>query len=784
MIVAISPLSANLRRGSMRMDRVMPVRLFSYRACLRERVVRLADLSRQVGAALRDLLRRAGRRDASRPEGSPPPRASLWLPVGVALVGIAISGLLWQRILSSQHTQIERAVQARVITFRNALQSRIESRVLVIERTGRRWALLGRPSRRGWVEDTTRVSDHFPGIQAIAWADPEMRVQWVAPERGNAPLVSLDLSTDAVARQTLEAARERHRLTLSPVIQLPHERPGFLGVMPIYLIDLTIPADAEVPRPFDGYIVGYFLVDSLLDAIIDEMETEEEALGVFSFAVLADGREIHTRVRAGREYLRHPFRKEATLELSGLKWILQAWPSPEYYDRVRTRLPEIALVVGVLGSVLLAYATHLARVSQLQAWQVDQANIILQQQIAERQRAEADVQRQHNFLNALVENLREGIIACDEQGKLTLANPTMLAWQGLDGHAAVRSSGDARPQLTMEQVQRNLYRPDGRSVVGLEQSPLARAVREELLAGEELAMITPDGCRRRLLASGQAIHDRTGRKLGAVVVFHDITALKQAEEELREFADRLQRSNRELQDFASVASHDLQEPLRKIQAFGDRLKVRCGKELTPEGADYLDRIQNAAARMQALIEDLLAFSRVTTKARPFEPTDLGRVAQGVLADLEARIEQLQATVQVGQMPIIDADPLQMRQLLQNLIGNGLKFHRPGQKPQVRVEAKIIDEEFSAEDDSGQQWCEIRVRDEGIGFDVRYLDRIFTVFQRLHGRNEYPGTGIGLAICRKIVERHGGTITAHSAPGQGAEFIVRLPVRQESAGKPR
>lgn len=260
--------------------------------------------------------------------------------------------------------------------------------------------------------------------------------------------------------------------------------------------------------------------------------------------------------------------------------------------------------------------------------------------------------------------------------------------------------------------------------------------------------------------------------------------LQQALSELRISNDRLAVSNRELEQFASVASHDLQEPLRKIQAFGDRLKTKAGADLRPDALDSLERMQNAAARMQTLINDLLAFSRVTSKAQPFTGVDLNQIAREVLSDLETRIEQTGAQVHVGILPTIVADPLQMRQLLQNLISNALKFRRPGVAPVIEILAEPVSAEQAA---GGRDFYRLLVRDNGIGFDEKYLDRIFNVFQRLHGRNVYEGTGVGLAICRKIVERHGGTITATSAPDQGATFIVMLPaipdpVADEIGGK--
>jgi PAS domain S-box-containing protein len=253
-------------------------------------------------------------------------------------------------------------------------------------------------------------------------------------------------------------------------------------------------------------------------------------------------------------------------------------------------------------------------------------------------------------------------------------------------------------------------------------------------------------------------------------------ALRSSEVKLRQFTTQLERSNRELQDFAYVASHDLQEPLRKIVVFGERLKEQEGEKLAGESRDYLERMQKAASRMQSLINDLLTFSRVTTKARPFTQVDLAQVTREVITDLEGRIEQVNGRVEVGTLPLVEAETLQMRQLIQNLIGNALKFRRPEVPPVVKVAAEII---TAPAPDEGtgvtKKFCRLTVSDNGIGFDEKYLDRIFNVFQRLHSRNEYEGTGMGLAIARKIVLFHSGEITAKSKPGEGTTFIVTLPV---------
>lgn len=260
--------------------------------------------------------------------------------------------------------------------------------------------------------------------------------------------------------------------------------------------------------------------------------------------------------------------------------------------------------------------------------------------------------------------------------------------------------------------------------------------------------------------------DDQGEPYQYVSIRYEITQRKLAEEKLKKYAAKLEISNRELQDFASVAAHDLQEPLRKIEVFSERLATRHESSFSEEGRAYLERMKKAASRMRKLIEDLLTYSRVASKAESFKMTDLNRIVKEVVSDLEVTIEQSEAEIKVSLLPIIEADPAQMRQLFQNLISNALKFHKESQPPKIVISA-VVENDF----------CELRVIDNGIGFDEKYLDRIFTIFQRLHGRTEYEGTGVGLAVVRRISDRHGGSVTATSSPGEGACFTVRLPVRQ-------
>ena len=237
----------------------------------------------------------------------------------------------------------------------------------------------------------------------------------------------------------------------------------------------------------------------------------------------------------------------------------------------------------------------------------------------------------------------------------------------------------------------------------------------------------------------------------------------------RELARVLKASNAELEQFAAAASHDLREPLRKIRSFGSLLTTRFAAELPAEGAGYVERMSAAAARMETLIDGVLDLSRATRAESRFEQVSLDTIAREVLADLQVQIADTGAHVDLFELPELEADPIQMRQLLQNLIANAIKFRRPDVVPEITVRGLLE-----------RGIVELTVADNGIGFDPRHAERIFGPFQRLHERTEYPGTGLGLALCRRIAERHGGSIVARSTPGAGTSFVVTIPVSRPLA----
>lgn len=277
--------------------------------------------------------------------------------------------------------------------------------------------------------------------------------------------------------------------------------------------------------------------------------------------------------------------------------------------------------------------------------------------------------------------------------------------------------------------------------------------------------------------------DIMSTKLGdeVLVTFGDYTPLKRLQQRLEASVIELQHSNANLEQFAYVASHDLQEPLRKIQSFGDLLQTQYAPALGADGADLIGRMQSAAARMQVLIKDVLAYSRIATKRDALRPVDLNELVKEVLNDLETVITDKRAVVRVGPLPTVVGDAPQLRQLFQNLMSNALKFTRSGVVPELQLDARLVKGCETglpvAAADYNRLFHEFVFSDNGIGFEPRHAERIFQVFQRLHGRSEYVGTGIGLAIVQKVVQNHQGYIVAEGQPGRGATFRMLLPAEE-------
>ncbi len=365
------------------------------------------------------------------------------------------------------------------------------------------------------------------------------------------------------------------------------------------------------------------------------------------------------------------------------------------------------------------------------------------QDVSDRKRAQREAQRLADRLRTTLESITDGFYTLDENWRFSYLNQEGAQQLGVN-------------------VEETLGQMVWTAFPGSYESELGHIYRQAIATGEAAHFETyyePFG--RWFEVHAYPSED------GLAVYFRDVSERRQTEQNLRITLRELERSNQELQEFAFVASHDLQEPLRKIQAFSDRLIARTSN-LDDESQDYLRRMASAAGRMQTLIIDLLNYSRVNTRGLPLQPLSLDQVLDDVLVDMEASLDQASAIVERQPLPTIQGDAGQFRQVFQNLLSNALKFQSADNQPLIQIYSELTE--------AGQ--LRLCIADNGIGFDEKYLDRIFNPFQRLHSRDAYAGTGIGLAIVKKIIERHGATITAKSIPGQGSVFFITFPVTEK------
>lgn len=387
--------------------------------------------------------------------------------------------------------------------------------------------------------------------------------------------------------------------------------------------------------------------------------------------------------------------------------------------------------------------------------------------ITDRKRAEEMLRAERNFSNAVLDTEGALVGVLDPKGRIVRFNRACEKITGYTREEVAGKvfwdfllTGDEKPGV----VEAFKRLEAGQFPIEHENHWITKGGERVLISFSNTAIIGLDGAVEYIIGTGV---DITQRKKAEEALETYASQLEALNKDLEKSNEKLKRLNKEMQEFVFFASHDLQEPVRKVHMFSDLLKNEQGALSEEQRSDYFDRMLDAAERMRAMIDDLLAYSRVTTRGQAFVKVGLSNPVSRALQILDLLIEETHARISVDDLPAVEADPSQMTQLFQNLIENALKFRREDRPPEIMIHSELVENDLAR----------IMVEDNGIGFDEKNLERVFAPFERLHGKGNFKGTGIGLAICRKVVERHGGTITARSSPGKGSTFIIELPVKQ-------
>ncbi|MDG0025809.1 CHASE3 domain-containing protein [Trinickia sp. Y13] len=404
------------------------------------------------------------------------------------------------------------------------------------------------------------------------------------------------------------------------------------------------------------------------------------------------------------------------------------------------RIRDLAVLSGLASGVLtlLVYASfgYVAR--------------RLLRDLAESARSLFD---QKELLEVTLASIGDGVVATDIEGRVTFFNRVAQALSGWRGEEALgRPVGD-------------ILRLERTSDDSVAENPAITAMRERRSVDHSsgVVLVGRDGQRTHVDANGAPTFDPEGRLVGSVLVLHDVTERERAERQIRQRTEELARSNRDLEQFAYVASHDLQEPLRAVAGPLQLLQRRYQGQLDARADEFIGHAVDGATRMQTLIDDLLSYSRVGRLEDPKQPVPAEQALEFALKNLAVVIDETGAQIEHEALPVVQAISSQLALLFQNLIGNAIKFRSKERTPVIRVRAEPL----------GREW-RFLVADNGIGISEQYFERIFVIFQRLHTRREYPGTGLGLALCKRIVEHHGGKIWVESTPGEGTTFYFTVP----------
>ena len=624
------------------------------------------------------------------------------LPLCVFILSFTASMIAWNSIHTQQQKFLEDRVQAEATLIQSEIVNLLHTRITSIQHMASRWESYGRTSKDLW-EKEARLYMELPGYQAIEWVDKTYRVQWVIPLKGNKKALGLDLRFEPKRAAALKKAQEQKEIMYSGIVDLVQGKKGMLVFFPLY-----------VEGEFDGFMLAVFDIPALLDAVLTE-----DIIQGYQLWIDEGGDEFYS-LHADDE----PHKKwelTSSIKFHDLEWTLRTSPASSWVEP-QELLSRITFISGVFLSTLLAFVAYFVRVSYLRS-----------QTVIENEK----------LMAAIIENTVDGLITIDHKGTIQTINRACITIFGYKHHEIIGKS----VKFLMPEPYQNEYD---------EYFKNHKIGRKKKIFGisREVEGKRKDGTIFPLELSVSKISIKNKKIYSGIV--RDITERKNAEDELL-------RSNTELERFAYVASHDLQEPLRMVTNFTGLLEKRYGDHLDSTAKEYLDFAYNGARRMQDLVNDLLDYARIGQESENYKDVEVEKLMQVVRENLKESIQENGASLTYQNLPTVHTNPVRLMRVLQNLVGNSLKYKSTDKKTVIQVSSRK----------DNNMWHFI-VKDNGIGMKPEYCQKIFEPFKRLHAKHEYTGTGMGLSICRKIVEGFGGKIWAESTPGEGSMFHLTIP----------
>lgn len=636
-----------------------------------------------------------------------------WLPLAVALFMMVNFLCIWQVLLYAENRNLTNIIEAKVGNIQSLLTREIDSTTALLNRMVKRWELRG-GEPTGLLESESRsIVQDLPQISAIMWLDPNKRTGWVASQQNKVNPDESPWVWSEAEGAALEQAKQNNKLTVSYIDEANNDRTDMLLILPLY-----------EQSTFHGYLLGIYPISSLFEESMDSLSRSELSIYVEKTGEVIYSNLVHSADISKGLWPEYP------INLKGLIWTLKVRPTAAFIDNQSIGLSWVILAGGLMLSTLMGLITY--------SWQIAFARNITLMDLKE-------------FFETVIDAAPAGMCLVDEQGSIELSN---RVFQEMYGYTKSELKEFPIENLVPHEM-RNQHLSYMETYIATPENRTMGAKLERELYG-----LRKDQTKFPLEIGLSYYQSPQGFKI--ICSVQDISVRREAEIVIQRTLADLKQSNQELEQFAYVASHDLQAPLRHITSYLQLLLRKIDVDQDPVCREWVGYILSGTARMKLLIGDLLAFARVGRNQCELETLPLGDAVKCVAHTLDAQIKSKNAELVVGPLPELECRPVQITQLFQNLLANALKFSKADQALSVHIDSE----------ERNDHWI-VSVRDNGVGISTDYFDKIFKLFQRLHGADTYEGTGIGLSVCRKIVELHGGQIWVESEEGVGSTFYFTL-----------